>query len=415
MLTKVHMEALSPTMEEGQIVKWLMAEGEAVSEGDVLAEVETDKAVMELVARGEGLLRMILLPEGGTAPVGKVIAVIAEADEDVSSFTGEAEVVEPVVSSSAAEVVEPVVSSSAAEVVEPVDDPDQTSSPNSVEIQPAADGQRIKASPVARKIASKSGLVLADIPGSGPAGRIIKKDIEGVLSDQGAVSPGVVSQELGPEQYEDIPLTQMRKTIARRLSESMGPIPHFFLTVSVDMSKWGEARSKINVMLASEGVKISYNDIMIKATAAALAMHPECNAHWMQDSIRRFKAVHIGVATAVEDGLITPVIRNAESLSLREIHDEVRNLAEKAKNKSLTPGEYTGGTFSISNLGMFGIQEFTAVINPPEAAILAVGALEDHRLKLTMSCDHRVIDGAVGARFLQTLKEMLEEPATSFI
>ena len=403
MLTKVHMEALSPTMEEGQIVKWLMAEGEAVSEGDVLAEVETDKAVMELVARGEGLLRMILLPEGGTAPVGKVIAVIAEADEDVSSFTGEAE------------VVEPVVSSSAAEVVEPVDDPDQTSSPNSVEIQPAADGQRIKASPVARKIASKSGLVLADIPGSGPAGRIIKKDIEGVLSDQGAVSPGVVSQELGPEQYEDIPLTQMRKTIARRLSESMGPIPHFFLTVSVDMSKWGEARSKINVMLASEGVKISYNDIMIKATAAALAMHPECNAHWMQDSIRRFKAVHIGVATAVEDGLITPVIRNAESLSLREIHDEVRNLAEKAKNKSLTPGEYTGGTFSISNLGMFGIQEFTAVINPPEAAILAVGALEDHRLKLTMSCDHRVIDGAVGARFLQTLKEMLEEPATSFI
>jgi len=403
MLTKVHMEALSPTMEEGQIVKWLMAEGEAVSEGDVLAEVETDKAVMELVARGEGLLRMILLPEGGTAPVGKVIAVIAEADEDVSSFTGEAE------------VVEPVVSSSAAEVVEPVDDPDQTSSPNSVEIQPAADGQRIKASPVARKIASKSGLVLADISGSGPAGRIIKKDIEGVLSDQGAVSPGVVSQELGPEQYEDIPLTQMRKTIARRLSESMGPIPHFFLTVSVDMSKWGEARSKINVMLASEGVKISYNDIMIKATAAALAMHPECNAHWMQDSIRRFKAVHIGVATAVEDGLITPVIRNAESLSLREIHDEVRNLAEKAKNKSLTPGEYTGGTFSISNLGMFGIQEFTAVINPPEAAILAVGALEDHRLKLTMSCDHRVIDGAVGARFLQTLKEMLEEPATSFI
>ena len=403
MLTKVHMEALSPTMEEGQIVKWLMAEGEAVSEGDVLAEVETDKAVMELVARGEGLLRMILLPEGGTAPVGKVIAVIAEADEDVSSFTGEAE------------VVEPVVSSSAAEVVEPVDDPDQTSSPNSVEIQPVADGQRIKASPVARKIASKSGLVLADIPGSGPAGRIIKKDIEGVLSDQGAVSPGVVSQELGPEQYEDIPLTQMRKTIARRLSESMGPIPHFFLTVSVDMSKWGEARSKINVMLASEGVKISYNDIMIKATAAALAMHPECNAHWMQDSIRRFKAVHIGVATAVEDGLITPVIRNAESLSLREIHDEVRNLAEKAKNKSLTPGEYTGGTFSISNLGMFGIQEFTAVINPPEAAILAVGALEDHRLKLTMSCDHRVIDGAVGARFLQTLKEMLEEPATSFI
>ncbi|SVE25792.1 uncharacterized protein METZ01_LOCUS478646, partial [marine metagenome] len=207
MLTKVHMEALSPTMEEGQIVKWLMAEGEAVSEGDVLAEVETDKAVMELVARGEGLLRMILLPEGGTAPVGKVIAVIAEADEDVSSFTGEAE------------VVEPVVSSSAAEVVEPVDDPDQTSSPNSVEIQPVADGQRIKASPVARKIASKSGLVLADIPGSGPAGRIIKKDIEGVLSDQGAVSPGVVSQELGPEQYEDIPLTQMRKTIARRLSE----------------------------------------------------------------------------------------------------------------------------------------------------------------------------------------------------
>ncbi len=410
MVTKVHMEALSPTMEEGQVVKWLKTEGEAVSEGDILAEIETDKAVMELVARGEGLLRAVLLPEGGTAPVGEVIGVIAEANEDVSSFEKRAE---PVVPTSEQGDTPP-----ATEVVNVA--PPQFEQVGEVAVAdkgqgPVPEGQRVKASPLARKIAEQSGVELQGISGTGPAGRIVKKDIEGALNTQATPSGDATLPDRGLQQYQDIPLTQMRKTIARRLSESIGPVPHFFLTISVDMSKWAEARSKINRILEADGVKISYNDIIIKATGAALKLHPECNAHWMQDSIRRFHAVHIGVATAVEDGLITPVIRNAQSMSLREIHDEVRRLADKAKNKTLKPAEYTGGTFSISNLGMFGIQEFTAVINPPEAAILAVGALESERLKLTMSCDHRVIDGAVGAKFLKTLKEILEEPAIGFI
>jgi pyruvate dehydrogenase E2 component (dihydrolipoamide acetyltransferase) len=410
MVTKVHMEALSPTMEEGQVVKWLKTEGEAVSEGDILAEIETDKAVMELVARGEGLLRVVLLPEGGTAPVGEVIGVIAEANEDVSSLEKRAE---PVVPTSEQGDTPPET-----EVVNVA--PPQFGQAGEVAVAdkgqgPVPEGQRVKASPLARKIAEQSGVELQGISGTGPAGRIVKKDIEGALNTQATPSGDATLPDRGLQQYQDIPLTQMRKTIARRLSESIGPVPHFFLTISVDMSKWAEARSKINRILEADGVKISYNDIIIKATGAALKLHPECNAHWMQDSIRRFHAVHIGVATAVEDGLITPVIRNAQSMSLREIHDEVRRLADKAKNKTLKPAEYTGGTFSISNLGMFGIQEFTAVINPPEAAILAVGALESERLKLTMSCDHRVIDGAVGAKFLKTLKEILEEPAIGFI
>ncbi len=408
MLTKVHMEALSPTMEEGQIVKWLKNEGDSISEGDVLAEIETDKAVMELVARGGGLLRAVLLGEGATAPVGEVIAVIAGAEEDISSFETREQPGE-----GGAELEDTIVIGSS-EVLEKQDSGFGQAVEDG-ETKPVG-SNRIKASPVAKKIASESGFDLQGISGTGPGGRIVKKDIEEALgSSPDSVSPVAPTQGSSDGEYQDIPLTQMRKTIARRLSESIGPIPHFFLTISVDMGKWGEARSKINKMMEPEGVKISYNDIIIKATAAALKLHPECNAHWMQDSIRRFKGVHIGVATAVEDGLITPVIRNAHSLSLREIHEEVRRLAEKAKRKTLIPKEYTGGTFSISNLGMFGIQEFTAVINPPESAILAVGAIKDHQLKLTMSCDHRVIDGAVGARFLQTLKEMLEEPATSFI
>ena len=413
MLTKVHMEALSPTMEEGQVVKWLKGEGDSVSEGEILAEIETDKAVMELVARGEGLLKIVLLAEGGTAPVGEVIAVIAGAEDDVSAFQAEKQSGP----SDTALATEATVS----DPTETLEEMDAGVTGQAIE-EPGtvrgavSEGERVKSSPLARKLAAKSGLELRGISGTGPAGRIVKKDIEGALgSIQGTASVAITGQEPSAEEYEDIPLTQMRKTIARRLSESIGPVPHFFLTISVDMSKWGEARSKINKIMEPEGVKVSYNDIIIKATASALKLHPECNAHWMQDSIRRFKGVHIGVATAVEDGLITPVIRNAQSRSLREIHDEVRRLADKAKAKTLKPDEYTGGTFSISNLGMFGIKEFTAVINPPESAILAVGAIESNQLMLTMSCDHRVIDGAVGARFLQTLKEMLEEPATSFI
>ncbi len=423
MATKVHMEALSPTMEEGQVVKWLKAEGDSVTAGEILAEIETDKATMELVARGDGLLRKILVGEGGTAPVGDVIAVIAAADEDVSEFEsgGTGASAPPLPAQEASEVTEVESATPAAKAAE---------TPAAPEVN-GADNGRIKASPVARRLAAEAGLDLASVAGSGPGGRIVKQDVEAAL--EGGVptaparTPAPTTTAFPPASdadYEDIPLTQMRKTIARRLVESIGPIPHFFLTVDVDMTRALEARQRINAMLEAEGRKTSINDLIIRATAAALRRHPDCNAHWMGDSVRRFNRVHIGVAVAIDDGLITPVIRDAHMKGVADIGAEVRELAGRAREKKLMPDEYTGATFSISNLGMLGIHEFTAVINPPEAGILAVGAVEDTpvvvdgeiqvrpRMRMTMSCDHRVIDGALGARFLATLRGMLEEPAT---
>jgi len=305
-----------------------------------------------------------------------------------------------------------------------------------------ASGGRVKASPVARRLAAESGVTLSAVVGTGPGGRIVKRDVEGAVASGAAVGAvagapaGAASASVrpalslvladGPE-FQDISLSQMRKTIAKRLVESIGPIPHFFLTIDLDMTRAIEVRATINRMLERDGVKISLNDIIMKATAGALRLHPECNAHWMGNAIRRFNQVHLGVAVAVEDGLITPIIRNADAKSVLAIGQEVRELAGRAREKRLKPEEYTGATFSISNLGMFGIHEFTAVINPPEAAILAVGAVEDRpivvdgvltsqpRMKLTMSCDHRVIDGAIGARFLQTLRTFLEEPAAVLV
>ncbi|GMR14337.1 MAG: pyruvate dehydrogenase complex dihydrolipoamide acetyltransferase [Gemmatimonadota bacterium] len=421
MATKVHMEALSPTMEEGQVVKWLKAEGDPVTAGEILAEIETDKATMELVARGDGLLRKILVGEGGTAPVGDVIAVIGSADEDVSEFGssgGEA-------SSASSPAPE------ASEVTEVESAPAEAEAPETIAapgLDRAANG-RIKASPVARRLAEEAGLDLASVAGSGPGGRIVKRDVEAALEGGVPAAPARTPTPLtavppvSDADYEDIPLTQMRKTIARRLVESIGPVPHFFLTVNVDMTRALEARQRINSMLEAEGRKTSINDLIIRATAAALRRHPDCNAHWMGDSVRRFNRVHIGVAVAIDDGLITPVIRDAHMKGVADIGAEVRELAGRAREKKLMPDEYTGATFSISNLGMLGIHEFTAVINPPEAGILAVGAVEDTpvvvegeihvrpRMRITMSCDHRVIDGALGARFLATLRGMLEEPA----
>lgn len=289
---------------------------------------------------------------------------------------------------------------------------------------------RIKVSPLARRLAVESGLQLSAVAGSGPSGRIIKRDVEAALAagPSPAVAPVGISPPISPPlaaseaDYEDVPLTQMRKTIARRLAESIGPVPHFFLTVDVDMGRAIEARRTINAMLEAEGKKISLNDLIIRATAAALRRHPACNAHWLGDAIRRFNRVHVGVAVAIDDGLITPIIRDADSKGVAQIATEIRELAGRARQKKLQPEEYTGATFSISNLGMFGIHEFTAVINPPEAGILAVGGVEEtpvvedgqvvvrSRMKMTMSCDHRVIDGALGAAFLGTLKKMLEEP-----
>ena len=307
----------------------------------------------------------------------------------------------------------------------------------------AIDG-RIKASPVARRLAGESGVPLSTVSGSGPAGRIVKRDVEAAIAagPTAVVGTGATAGTAGGPavpipaapvfvpsgaEFDDLPLSQMRKTIARRLTESIGPVPHFFLTIEVDMGRAMEARATINAMLEPEGRKISLNDLIIRATAAALKRHPACNAHWLGDSIRRFNRVHIGVAVAVEDGLITPIIRDADLKGVAQIGAEIRELAGRAREKRLQPDEYTGATFSISNLGMFGIHEFTAVINPPEAGILAVGGVEEvpaveagqvvirNRMKMTMSCDHRVIDGALGAAFLATLKGMLEEPAAILV
>ncbi len=430
MATKVHMEALSPTMEEGQVVKWLKEEGDAVTQGDILAEIETDKATMELVARGDGVLRKILVAEGVAAPVGDVIAIIAAGDEDI------AELVAGLGGGSAATnggAAVPAGEAGAGQDVEAAGAATPAAAPaGSPATGTAATASgRVKASPLAKRLAGELGLDIRAVQGSGPGGRVIRRDIEAAAAAAAsvpAVTPAVTVPAAAPgEDFEDLPLSQMRKTVARRLTESLGPVPHFFLTVDVDMTRALAARVRVNELLAAQGARASLNDMVIKAAAVALTHHPDCNAWWQGDSIRRFSRVHIGVAVAVPDGLITPVVTDAHAKGLGQISTEVRELAGRAREKKLQPHEYTGSTFSISNLGMFGIEEFTAVINPPEAGIIAVGAVEERpvavdgevvvqpRMRITMSCDHRVIDGAQGARFLATLKSFLEEPAAILI
>jgi len=423
--TKVHMEALSPTMEEGQLVQWLKAEGDEISSGDVLAEIETDKATMELVARGDGILRKIFVAAGATAPVGSVIAVIATSDEDISgiqgvSAGGATAVAAPPAAApskpSAAKVEAPALAS-AAPAAAPA--PSAPTSRASADI--AENGGRVKASPLARRLADEMGVDISRVQGSGPGGRVVKRDIEAAKA-AGVPAPSVAVWVPSAAEYEDVPASQMRKTIAKRLVMSLGPVPTFYLTVDVDMGRVIEARESLNAIVEKDGLKISINDLVLKAVAGALARHPECNAQWHETFVRRFNSVHLGVAVAIEDGLITPVIRDAQAKGIARISAEVRELAARAREKKLRPEEYTGATFSVSNLGMLGIREFTALINPPEAGILAIGAIEESpvvvngavvvrpRMRVTMSCDHRVIDGAQGSRFLQTLVAMLEEP-----
>lgn len=406
------MEALSPTMEEGKVLTWQKHEGEPVRTGDVLAEVETDKAVMELQARGEGVLRKILAPEGATVEVGKLVAVIAGANEDIDALLAEAG------DGKRAERQATATTTAGSPAGAPLGATTERTAPRAAApptgAGEAGDGEWIKASPLARRMAREQGLDLSRITGSGPGGRIIKRDVEAF---EAAPSPAVAA---GVGGYEDVALTQIRKTIARRLATSLGPIPHFFLTTEIDMERAAEARAALNAL--EDGPRISFNDIIVKVTAMALLRHRDCNAWWQEDHIRYFNEVHISMAVAVPEGLITPVIRNAHVKSLREIAGEAKELAQRARARKLTPEEYTGGTFSISNLGMFEIDEFTAVINPPEAGILAVGSIAEQpvaehgavtvrkRMRVTMSCDHRVIDGATGARFLQTVKRMLENP-----
>ena len=391
MATTVVMEALSPTMEEGRLVEWKQPEGAKVAVGDVLAEVETDKAIMELVARVDGTLLKHLVPDGSTVPVSEPVGVIGEPGEEISEGSG---------SSGSGEAADVAVTAP------------KPRSPAAPPTPPAAG--RAKASPLARRIAQDQGIDLATIAGSGPGGRIVKRDLEGVAAAPAAMGSAAAGG------FEDIPLTLMRKTIAKRLGESIGPVPTFYLTVEIDMERTWDAREALKA-LGPDG-KVSFNDIILKATALALKQHPECNAWWQGDSIRQWHEVHLGMAVAIDDGLITPVIRYADQKSLREISVEAKELAGKARDRKLMPEEYTGATYTVSNLGNLGIDHFTAIINPPEAGILAVGGITQQpvvvdgelavrrRMRLTMSCDHRVIDGAMGAAFLQTLRVNLENP-----
>jgi len=407
MASKVLMEALSPTMEEGRLVEWKKNEGDAVRPGDVIAEVETDKAVMELVARAEGVLLKQLVPAGTTVAVAKLVGVIGQPGEDISALIGGA----PAAAPAPKPVPAPLAATAPAASTAPL--PSSPAAP-----PPPPSGGRTKASPLARKVAKERGLDLGTLAGSGPEGRIVLRDLERAPA-VGAAAPA--SAAAGAGSYRDVPLTQIRKTIAKRLAQSIGPIPTFYLTAEVDMDRTWEAREELN-RRGGDTAKISFNDIVLKATAAALRAHPACNAWWQDDRIRYWNEVHLSVAVAVEDGLITPVVRHADRKSLREISAEVKDLAGRARERRLKPEEYTGGTFSVSNLGMFDIEHFTAIINPPEAGILAIGSIVEQpvvkggavvpgrRLRLTMSCDHRVIDGATGAAFLRTLKGMLENP-----
>ena len=430
MATKVLMEALSPTMEEGRLVEWKKKEGDTVSAGDVLAEVETDKAVMDLVARAGGTLLKQFVTAGTTVPVAEVVAVIGQPGEEVAvEKPGGAKAAAPAAKPVPAPAPTPAPAPAAAPAAQMAAPAAPAPAPHSA---PAPrPSERIKASPLARKIATERGVDLALVQGSGPDGRIVIRDLEEARAGRTApaATPAAAAAPLvmAPgEAYRDVPLSQIRKTIAKRLVQSIGPVPTFYLTTEVDMERVWEAREALNAGARkgaeAESPKISFNDIVIKAVASALRQHPACNAWWQEDHIRYWNEVHVSMAVAVEDGLITPVIRHTDQKTLRQISLESRDLAARARERRLAPNEYTGGTFSVSNLGMFDIDQFTAVINPPEAGILAVGTIEQkpvvhqgelvprRRMRVTMSCDHRVIDGATGAAFLRTLKTMLENP-----
>jgi pyruvate dehydrogenase E2 component (dihydrolipoamide acetyltransferase) len=432
MATKVIMPKLSPTMEEGQISRWLKKEGDKVSMGEPLAEIDTDKATMEMQALGNGVLRKILINEGQLAPLGQLIAVIGEPDEDIAALLSEAPA-QPQLQEQKETDAPPKAPDATQPQPQLQDQKEADRPPSAPNLAPANGRQpqaaasdsasgsgRMIVSPLAARMAAEAGIDLRSLQGSGPGGRIIKRDIEAVISKPAvAQAPSYVLQA-GASAYRDEPASQIRQTIAKRLVTSLGPVPHFFLTTEIEMDRAAEMRKGINAL--DPDLKISINDIIIKVAAAALIQHPQVNASFQEKIVRYYEHADIGVAVAIEDGLITPVVRAADQKSLSQIAAEVRELAERARSKRLKPEEYTGATFSVSNLGMFGIDEFTAVINPPEGAILAIGAMSAkpvvrdneivirQMMRVTMSCDHRVIDGATGAKFLQTFKKILENP-----
>ena len=420
-------------MEEGQIARWVKNEGDAFDANETLAEVDTDKATMEMTALSGGTLLKILKPAGDTAALGEAIAIIGQKGEDISALLNE-------VSSngkSATEVKErsesePEAIANGSATIEKsskpaVSEAKRETIPHSEFRIPNSNGGRMIVSPIAARMAADNGIDLRTIAGSGPQGRIIKRDIEEALAGGGTKTAAAAktftpSTIIGAAGYSDEPTSKMRQVIATRLAESIGPIPTFYLTVEIEMDNVLSTRKQMNATLEDDA-KISVNDIIVKAAAMSLLKHPFVNASYQDKSIRFYDQADIGVAVAIDEGLITPVVRGANLKGLAEISAEIKDLAAKAKSRKLQPEEYTGATFSISNLGMMGIKEFTAIINPPEAAIIAIGASSPtpvvrngevtvrNLMHVTMSCDHRVVDGATGAKFLQTFKQMLESPA----
>lgn len=421
----IRMPKMSDTMEEGVIASWLKNVGDKVESGDILAEVETDKATMELEAYDDGTLLFTAVEAGNGVPVDGVIAIIGEDGADYKALLE-------------AEQSGPAPEAKATESIEAPKEAEVSSTPESAPLattSAASSNGRVKASPLAKKIASDKGIDLANVNGSGPEGRIVKKDVENFTpsvqpqpasqpSSAEALAPISLPKVVGEEHSEKVELSQMRKAIARRLSESKFSAPHFYLTMEINMDKAMAARKSMNEV---SPVKISFNDMVVKATAAALRKHPKINVSWAGDHLIQHDHIHVGVAVAIPDGLIVPVVKFADNKTLSHISAEVKDLAQKAKDKKLQPEEFSGNTFTISNLGMFGIEEFTAIVNPPDACIMAVSGIKEtvivkngemkpgNVMKVTMSCDHRAVDGAVGAAFLVTFKEMLEDPVRILI
>jgi pyruvate dehydrogenase E2 component (dihydrolipoamide acetyltransferase) len=441
MAEKFLMPKLSPTMEEGQIARWIKNEGESYEAGETLAEVDTDKATMEMTALKGGTLLKIIKGAGDTAALGEAIAITGEEGEDISGVLEEvsgngsaakkAEEKEPKEEKAEPEKKEPEAKEEKRDKPEKADESKPESKDEKPKTEEKTSTGRMIVSPIAARMAADNGIDLRKLSGTGPNGRIIKRDIEAALAggpnaDAGAAKVFVPSTVVGASGHRDEPTSRIRQIIAARLGESIGPIPTFYLTVEIEMDNALELRKAINASV-SEDQKVSVNDIIVKAAAMALMKHAFVNASYQNEAIRFYEQADIGVAVAVDEGLITPVIRGANLKGFLEISAEIKLLAAKAKDRKLQPEEYTGATFSISNLGMFGIKEFTAIINPPEAGILAIGGAQPtpvvrdgqivvrNIMNVTMSCDHRVVDGATGAKFLQTFKQMLEQPAMMFI
>jgi pyruvate dehydrogenase E2 component (dihydrolipoamide acetyltransferase) len=419
--TVITMPKMSDTMQEGTIAAWLKKVGDDVKSGDILAEVETDKATMELESYEDGNLLYIGVDEGDAIEVDGVIAIIGEKGADYESLLKAHKQ-----KSSGTEAHQPADSKEKEKTVEKEDKVQDTQ--KSIPKASSTDGGRLKASPLAKKIAEEKGIDISQVSGSGDHGRIIKKDVESFTPEmEKAKAPATAAVDgvaIGQESYKEEKVSQMRKVIAKRLAESKFSAPHFYLTMEINMDKAIAARKSINEVAP---VKISFNDMVIKASAVALKQNPKANSSWLGDKIRFNEHVHIGMAVAVEEGLLVPVIRFADAKSLSQISNEAKSLAGKAKKKELQPKDWEGNTFTISNLGMFGIDEFTAIINPPDACILAVGGIKEtvivkngemkvgNVMKVTLSCDHRVVDGAVGSSFLLSLKNLLEDPVRLLI